>query len=605
MLKNPELNPYITFRRLLFMRISTALSSVLVLFIAACGGGGGSTDTAQGNTNPPPVISDANLDITLPNGTLDFTGDIGVKSTDKSVSIKNIGATAAQLNNFSSSSSEFVLTTSGTGYCIDLIVLKAGESCNVGVAIKPASIGIKSGTLVINYKGTPSSKSFPLSGVAYPAPAAATGAPVTLAGATIDPATKTTVVSVLPDTINVERVRVNATYPWSDYRSTGIYAAPGEVISIAVGAAPAGTTVQAWIGLHQQKVGTSAPALVAFPPFIDLTAGTTQTISSPDGGPIYVRAVNNTTKGGTVKFQIVQGGTAMPFFLMGRDTHAQWLAAINAPNVTPYVEAVSNKTIITFTTDKVKAALTTDPTADIARTAKLFDDMIASHDSVAGLDDSSALNMKHEHPLHFTPQDVAGYYMFAWYYRTAFCLDCAPLLFTKAFILDGWGPWHEVGHMYQGGWEWSNLTEVSVNIYSMEFEKTLGSTNRLIADNSSVAGVKVWDHALQQRPTLTAFDSLDLFERLVMFWQLRLNYGAKFWPALHKLYRDPATRPAFTDDESRRQNFIVMASRAAGQDLRGFLSAWSLKPTAATDAAVQALNLPAADTNALLALRPK
>jgi hypothetical protein len=598
------------------MRVINVLTLTLLLLLAACGGGGenGTTDTppSASNTtpssitdtgtptavipNPTPVTGDAQLDIKLTDGVLDFIGDMGVKSADKKVAIKNIGAGAAQFGTFSAGTSDFVLTATGTGYCANNAILQAGESCTLGVAIKPTSLGAKSSTLVIAYNGKVGSTSFPLTGLAYPAPVIASGAPVTLAGATIDPATKTTIVPVLTDTFR-ERNRLNSTFPWSDYRSTGIYAKPGEVVSISVGAAPAGTTVEAWVGLWQQKVGTAAPTIETRPKFVALKANSTQTISSADGGPIYVRAINNAAKGGTVKFQIVQGGTQMPFFLLGRDTHAQWIAAVNAANVTPYVEVVSNRAIITFNTDRVKAALASDPTADMARIAALFDQMLASHDSVAGIDGSSALNMKNDHPLHFTPQDVAGYYMFAFYYRTAYCLDCASFLFTKALMLDGWGTWHETGHMYQGGWEWSDLIEVSVNLYSLEFEKSLGRANRLVTEGA-------WDRALQQRAALSSFDQLELFERLVMFWQLRLNYGDKFWPTLHKLYRAPATRPAFTDDESRRQNFIVMASRAAGQDLRAFFSAWALKSTASTDSAVQALGLPVANVNALLAIRP-
>jgi hypothetical protein len=582
------------------------LTLMLTLALFGCGGGGGgSTPPPAGGGLVPPATGDAQLDFKLTDGPLDFAGDLGVQGADKRVTIKNIGTNSAQFGTFTSVTADFVLSTAGTGACANGVILKAADSCTLGVALKAAALGIKTSTLVVTYNGKVGSSSFPLTGVAYPAPVPATGAAVTLAGATMDPSTKSTTVTVLPDTNTIERVRLNTTFPWSDYRSTGIYAKPGEAITLSVGAAPPGTIVQAWIGLWQQKVGAAAPAIEVNPKFSPLVANSVQTIASPDGGPLYVRAVNNSARGGTVKFQVLQGGTLMPLFLLGRDTHAQWLAAINATTVTPYVEAVSNRTILTFNTDRVKAALASDPNANIARTVAMMDQMVASHDAVAGIDGSSASNMPRDHPLHYTPQDVPNYYMFAYFFRTAYCLACAEYLFTKAFVLDGWGPWHETGHMYQGSWEWSDLSEVSVNLYSLEFQKTLGGANRLVAEISSSPGVSFWDNALQQRPTLTAFDKLAVFERLVMFWQLRLNYGDKFWPGLHKLYRDPATRPAFTDDESRRQNFIVMASRAAGQDLRAFFAAWNLKSSAATDAAVLALRLPAADVDALLAVRPK
>jgi Peptidase M60, enhancin and enhancin-like/N-terminal domain of M60-like peptidases len=582
-----------------------ALSFLLILTTSLFGCSGGSTSAGSGDPSPPPVTGDAQLDIKLIDGALDFVSDLGLQSAEKRVTIKNAGTSSAQLGTLSSTTADFVVSTMGTAVCANGLILKSGDSCTVGIALKPATLGIKTGNLVVSYNGKVGSSSFPLKGLAYPARALATGAAVTLAGATTDPNTRTTTVTVFPDASTVERLRLNTTFPWSDYRSTGIYAKPAEAITLSVSAAPPGTTVQAWIGLWQQKMGAAAPAIEVNARFVPLVPNTVQTIASPDGGPLYVRAVNNAAQGGTVKFQVLQGGTPMPLFLLGRDTHAQWLAAVNATTVTPYVEVVSKRTILTFNTDKVRAALALDPSADIARTVSMMDQMVASHDAVAGIDGSSAPNMPRDHPLHYTPQDIPNYYMFAYFSRTAYCLACAEFLFTKSFVLDGWGPWHETGHMYQGGWEWSDLSEVSVNLFSLEFQKALGAPNRLIAEISSVPGVNFWDHALQQRPTLTAFDKLEVFERLVMFWQLRLNYGDKFWPALHKLYRDPLTRPAFTDDESRRQNFILMASRAANQDLRAFFAAWSLRSGAATDAAVQALRLPVANVNALLALRPQ
>jgi Peptidase M60, enhancin and enhancin-like/N-terminal domain of M60-like peptidases len=385
------------------------------------------------------------------------------------------------------------------------------------------------------------------------------------------------------------------TSPWSDYRPTGMYVKPGEAISIEVGAVPAGTRVEAGIGLWDQTPE-------AGPTFIPLAANSVKSVSASFGGPVYVRAVNDTSPGGTVQFKVTAGGTPMPLFLLGRDTHADWIKAVNAPNVTPFVEMVTNRAIVTFATDKVKAALAKDPTVDIAKIAAVYDRMIASHDAVAGLDGSSASSPKRVHPLHYVSHQKQAY-MFATSYRAAFCGDCANYLFTNDLIKDGWGPWHETGHLYQGAWEWSGLDEVSVNIYSLTFEKLLGNTHRLLGETSP--GVSFWDRALQRRAANTPLDKLDLFEQLVMLWQLRLAYGPDFWPNLQKRYRDPATTPANSEgDDNRKQNFIVMASRVSGKDLRGYLSAWGIKPTAATDTAVKALNLPAADVNALLALRP-
>ena len=428
--------------------------------------------------------------------------------------------------------------------------------------------------------------------------------PVTLAGARIDPTSRTTLVSVVPESESYALQR-RSTFRWSDYRSTGTYAQPNEAIQISVGAVPMGTRVEALIGTWQQGSGVGSWAFTPQP--YTLAANTTTTIARDSGGPVYVRATNP-VKGGSVRFQIVSGGTPMPLFLLGRDNHAQWIAAMNAANVTPYVEVVSHRAIITFKTDNVKTALATDPGVNIAKMAVLFDRLLASHDSVSGLDNSTPQDVRDDHPLHFTSHDDPTYYFFAYYSRTAFKQDFADVLFTKKFLTvePGWGVWHETGHMYQGAWEWNELTEVSVNIYSLEFGRKIGVPHRLILnDDGSSPGVKIWDRALQLRSTVAAFENLDVFQMLTMFWQLRLAYGPSFYAKLHKLYRDPATRPALPDNAARRQQFIVSASKIAGQDLRAYFNSWQLIATPATDAQVAALGLPAANVAALLALRPQ
>ncbi len=430
------------------------------------------------------------------------------------------------------------------------------------------------------------------------------GQPVTLSGARIDPATRTTTVNVLPISPTYRDVR-KSTFPWTDYRSTGTYASPNETINIAVGAIPAGTQVEAFIGVWSQGEGVNTA--FTYPVLFQLAANATTAISAPNGGPVYVRATNP-VKGGSATFQITSGGTPMPFFLLGRDNHAQFLAALNAPGATPYLEMVSHRAIVTFKTDKVRAALAAAPGTNVAKIAVIFDRLLASHDTVSGLDNSSVYDVQDDHPLHYTSHADPAWYFFAFIYRTAYAQDFANVLFTDTIKTEepGWGVWHETGHMYQGAWEWDELIEVSVNIYSLEFGRKIGVPNRLtLYDDGSVPGVKIWDRALQLRSTITAFENLDVLQRLTMFWQLRLAYGPNFYANLHKLYRNPATRPSLPDNESRRQQFIVSASRIAGVDLRAYFTAWKLNPTAATDAQVAALGLPAANVSALLALRPQ
>ena len=476
----------------------------------------------------------------------------------------------------------------------------------------PAPVPVPTPTPVPAPVPTPTPAPAPTGPVAPVAPPVTVG-PVVLGGAIINPVTKTYELSITP---NADIDEVGRTQMWNnlaDYRPTGLYAAPNETITIQAGPAPAGTKVQVLIGHWNQRTGVASPVEID-PVFFDLPATGSRAVSTPFGGPVYIRALSATLTG-KVSFKVLSGGTKMPFVQLGQTTDAQWKADLFAANVTPFTEIQTNRHIVTFDTDKVKAALARFPGSDITAIAKKLDEMLASHDEVAGLNlVGDAIHSPRQGMMHATPHYRPDYYMFAGPWRTAYCAnDCAQFMFTNEFVFDGWGPWHEAGHKYQGAWEWAELGEVSVNLYSLEWQRKLGGRSRLIVDNSATAGLKIWENALAQRASIATFDQLEVFERLVPFWQLRLAYGVEFWQTLHRNYRNPATRPAALvgiktwtsgNNELARQTFIVEASRAAGRDLTDFLASWKFAPTQATIDKVRALNLPKADTAGLLALRP-
>jgi hypothetical protein len=134
-----------------------------------------------------------------------------------------------------------------------------------------------------------------------------------------------------------------------------------------------------------------------------LATNATTTIRSPYGGPIYLRATNNTSPTGSVTFIVGAGAKQIPVLVLGCNTFAQWLTQLNATDVTPYAEVIAKRTIITFNTESVKEALARDGSADMTLIAGLFDEMLASDDFVSGLDDSNVFNLKQQQLAHYTP----------------------------------------------------------------------------------------------------------------------------------------------------------------------------------------------------------
>ncbi|MBL2346319.1 hypothetical protein ELJ07_29555, partial [Klebsiella pneumoniae] len=133
-----------------------------------------------------------------------------------------------------------------------------------------------------------------------------------------------------------------------------------------------------------------------------------------------------------------------------------------------------------------------------------------------------------------------------------------------------WGPWHEVGHFHQQEpWKWSKVREVTVNIYSLAVQKALG--NQLEMDEHYKNSFEYLE-----KPKAERF--IDDINPLTMFWQLNVVYGEHFYPRLHQAYRLLPQSEMPHSDEEKKQLFIYMTSKVAGQNLIPFFEEWGLTP---------------------------
>jgi hypothetical protein len=150
-----------------------------------------------------------------------------------------------------------------------------------------------------------------------------------------------------------------------------------------------------------------------------------------------------------------------------------------------------------------------------------------------------------------------------------------PVLDADTFVHNGWGPWHEQGHTRQMlAWIWQNdMTEITVNIYSLYTQIALGQPSRLHADNIYP---KVQTYLAQSAKD---YDSeADGFVKLAMFWQLHLAFGDNFYPKLHQMYRELAWEetPRRVSGEHGKQMFVYMASLCAERNLIPFFAQWGI-----------------------------
>ncbi|MGR5997158.1 M60 family metallopeptidase [Bacillus cereus] len=101
-----------------------------------------------------------------------------------------------------------------------------------------------------------------------------------------------------------------------------------------------------------------------------------------------------------------------------------------------------------------------------------MDEATRIQDKVAGLSEEQV----DKHYVHYVEENHSpDYYMYATPYRTAYVGDAIQyVLDINKFVTDGWGPWHEAGHLrQQSPWKFYNMTEVQNNIYSLSVEKRI------------------------------------------------------------------------------------------------------------------------------------
>ncbi|HFK1682702.1 TPA: M60 family metallopeptidase [Bacillus tropicus] len=363
-----------------------------------------------------------------------------------------------------------------------------------------------------------------------------------------------------------------------NYMPTGIYVKPNEQVTITV----SGTKkIRAIIGTHQYDKEWGKE--------IDLSPGS-NTISSPNGG---VLGLDNFQSTGTVKVQVTQGGSPIPFFVLGKHTKADWIAMMNNYPNAHAVQLKSERAVLTVTRDSAnKYIVNQDPVPLLNK----YDEMIKAQDKLAGLSETDP------NPLHRSTRRIWAFVenpnaqdwgMYASWDGAVFTTAGEAIKSTLNVNEFGWGQMHEAGHARQQyPWTWNDLSgmgEVTNNLYSLVADKKI-YPNKPTRLESEGDYNRAFAYLKQTNKEYKNID--DLFVKLVMLWQLHLAYGDDFYPNLHKLYRETPEDQLPKTDEDKIQTFIYNTSKIAKQNVLPFFDQWGLKATQETRQKVEALNNP-------------
>ncbi|MDT3497783.1 M60 family metallopeptidase [Bacillus toyonensis] len=362
---------------------------------------------------------------------------------------------------------------------------------------------------------------------------------------------------------------------FSPFEPTGLYAKPNEEITIDV---EGYNEITAYIGAFSYNRNSQGEELVKS---FTLKPGT-NTIRYEGGGMIYFY---NKQENGTIRTTIQKGGTPVPYFELGKHTKQDLINMLNQNPNSFAVELKGERVLITATPERVKKYLLGSNT-DPAQLLKKMDEATRIQDRMSGLTEEQV----DKHYIHYVEdKDNKSGFMYATEYRTAYVGDAIQyVLDINKFTTDGWGPWHEAGHLRQQvPWRFYNMGEVQNNIYSLAVEKAFGQPSRLEEE-----GVypKVSRYLVQENKN---YDEIsDVFVKLAMLWQLHLAYGEEFYPKLHQLYRDMPSNEIPQTDETKKQLFMITASKAAKQNLIPFFEKWGLRPNKDTIQKIASLGYP-------------
>ncbi|WP_411501034.1 putative mucin/carbohydrate-binding domain-containing protein [Bacillus thuringiensis] len=384
----------------------------------------------------------------------------------------------------------------------------------------------------------------------------------------------------LPGKGSVEenRDRLKMQFAFSPNEPTGIYAKPDEEIVVEI---KGSQSIKAFIGTRAyDKEG---------PKEFDLNPGK-NIISSPSGGILYFYNMNNT---GEVTATVTSGGTHFPLFILGKHTKKDWDAMLEKYKNPYAIELKGDRSLITTSYEKVEKNMKkTDPT----ELMKKHDEAIRIENALSGLsEDGIGVANSGKHYIQFIEAKYpTSPFMYANNYLTGYAEDSIEfVLDIEKFTKDGWGPWHEVGHIHQQvPWLSEGMGETTVNIYSLAVQLAFGNKSRMEVDGRYEEAFAY----LNQPDDQKNFDKAD---PLIMFWQLHLIYGDQFYPKLHQMYRVLSdTEYSMLDTEEvissreKKQMFIYMASKASGQNLISYFAKWGLHAERDTIEKVNKLQLP-------------
>lgn len=349
------------------------------------------------------------------------------------------------------------------------------------------------------------------------------------------------------------------------WHSTGLYAAPGEIVEITIPQSSIARDLRVRIGCHSDDLAEKdewkrAPRITRE---VALDAESVK-VASPFGGLLYVVVPDKAPPEVVqVKFRNV---VEAPRFVLGATDPGAWRAQIRAlPG--PWAEIGTDKIVLTIPSSVARAI--DDPTAVLER-------WNVAMDAAADL---AGIPTKRRSPERFVCDvQISNGYMHSGYPIMAH-LDAAAFTSDLARLcVDGWGPFHEVGHNHQVDvWTFDGTVEVTNNVYTLYmFEIACGKKPANDERFDAATRTKRWKEQ-QDRPDAFARWKSDPFMALMLYVDIQQEFGWDLYKRVFLEYAAAKQADLPTSDLARRDEWLVRCSRAAQKDLGPLFTSWGVE----------------------------
>lgn len=366
------------------------------------------------------------------------------------------------------------------------------------------------------------------------------------------------------------------------WHSTGLYAAPGELVLVR---APSDWTkrgLKVRISGHTDRISVEKKLLrlPASPSrSFDITTEETQAASA-FGGAIYIDTGDKPLPEDAFSVSIANA-VAAPCFMLGSTSPDQWRNSLRSAPA-PYAELASKRIALSIPSEWVREI--EDPTGLI----KFWDHIVELHDQLGGF---AHLRTCPER-VNVDVQISAGLFHAGYPMQgpQGACRGVTDL--TSLRQQGNWGWFHELGHESQRrpdkAWSWDNpytfdgSIEATVNLFSAHAYNRLGISPKggwaWTVDPKQVA-----EKARKATDAKTPYAKADVGTKLAMFLQLRDAFGWEPVAAVLKSYsddqsKDPNLLPK--NPQAERDAFLIRMSRQAKHDLYPFLhDLWGIEIT--------------------------